>query len=101
MTPARRSFLKDVMEMAWGLFRAEQHGPSPRTFADALCGSWRWFKGRAARVASQPKWATSPRAAPVAFKSMLQSPIRRSLSGKAYAYSLSGDAGRITSRLGA
>lgn len=100
MTQARRNFLKDVMEMAWSLFRAEQHSPDPRTFADALAGSWRWFKGRAARMASQPKWAASPRAAPVAFKSMLQSPIRRSLGGAAYANTTAARTGYLTSTLG-
>ena len=100
MTVARRTFLHDIMEMAWGLFRAEQHGPDPRTFADALAGSWRWFKSRAARKASQPKWATSPRAAPVAFKSMLQSPIRRSLGGAAYANTTAACMGYLTSTLG-
>ena len=100
MSHARRTFLKDVMDMAWSLFRAEQHGPDPRTFADALAGSWRWFKGRAARMASQPKWATSPRAAPVAFRSMLQSPIRRSLGGAAYANTTAACMGYLTSTLG-
>jgi len=100
MTQARRSFLRDVMEMAWSLFRAEQHGPSPRTFSDALAGSWRWFKGRATRMASRPQWAASPRAEPVAFRSMLQSPIRRSLGGAPYSNTTAARMGYLTSTLG-
>lgn len=99
MTQARRKFLRELMEMAWGLFRAEQHGSDPRTFADALAGSWQWFKRCAARLASAPAWVKS-RPAHVSFGSMLQSPIRRSLAGKAYANTTAARQGYVTSMVG-
>lgn len=80
MNPTRKSFLRDVMQMAWGLYRAELSGPTPRTFANALSGAWGWFKARAARAASNAAFLAR-HAGGVAYGSMLQSPIRRSLSG--------------------
>ena len=101
MNAERRSFFRVIMQTAWALYRADLRGPTPRTFAEALGGAWRWMKAQAARIAAAPQWAKSPRSAPVAFRSMLHSPTRRGLTGKAYAYTLSGQAGRITSRIGA
>jgi hypothetical protein len=55
MTPARRTYLKNIMDLAWGLYRAELNGPCPRTFANALSGAWAWTKRQAA--AAKPAWA--------------------------------------------
>ena len=68
---------REVMEMAWGLFRAERGSVNPRTFADALAGAWRWVKGRVARMADNAAWLRRVNGGTVAFRSMLQSPIRR------------------------
>ncbi|MES2343657.1 MAG: hypothetical protein V4597_18465 [Pseudomonadota bacterium] len=87
------------MRLAWGLYRAELSGPSPRTFADALAGSWRWYKRGATRSASAPAWVKG-RPAHVSFGSMLQSPIRRSLAGKAYANTTAARLGYVTSMVG-
>lgn len=81
MSQVRKNTLRDIMLLAWGLFRAERHGPSPRTFSDALMGAWRWFKGRPSRRADQPAWAKGERPMHLPLRSMVQSPIRRSLSG--------------------
>ncbi len=72
---------------------------SPRTFADALAGSWRWSKARAARMAAAPRWTKGQRAH-VSFGSMVQSPIRRSLIGKPYASTTAARMGYLTSTLG-
>ncbi len=97
MQAAQRQRLRKIMQLAWGLYRADLNGPEPRTFADALAGAWRWTKRNEATAA--PAWAKGSRPRSVAFASMVQSPIRRSLSGpytNARAYS----AGYVTSRLG-
>lgn len=101
MSPERRQALREVMTTAWGLYRAELRGPSPRTFADALAGAWRWIKGCAARMSAQPRWArgSSPRTLYMAPATV--SPIRRTLSGQPYAGDIAFRAGRLTSRLGA
>lgn len=98
MTDARRTFLRSLMELAWGLYRAELKGPTPRTFADALSGAWRFMKRQA--TLAPPKWAimTGPRH--VSFGSMLQSPIRRSLRGEPYAGARARAAGYYTSMVG-
>lgn len=101
MTTARRTFLRDVMELAWGLFRADRGGPEPRAFADALAGAWRWMKGHAARMAKAPAWAKGSRPRTVALNTMLQSPIRRSLSSQPYAETRARAAGYLTSKIGA
>jgi hypothetical protein len=85
MNPARRAFLRDVMEMAWSLYRAELNGPRPRTFADALSGSWAWYRAREARHATRPAWVKAKGPRQLSLRSMLQSSIRRELGGKAHA----------------
>jgi len=99
MTQARRNTLRDLMLLAWDLFRAEQHGPSPRTFADALMGAWRWFKGRPVRRAVAPLWANGDRPMHLPLRSMVQSPIRRSISGT-HRESRARSLGYVTSTLG-
>lgn len=96
---ARRAFLRSVMQMAWSLYRAELSGPTPRTFADALSGAWGWFKARADRIANGPTWAKGARPMHLPMRSMLQSPIRRGLSGP-YAGARARSAGYVTSMLG-
>jgi hypothetical protein len=100
MKTERRAYLKDVMLLAWGLYRAELNGPSPRTFADALTGAWRWMKGNTARAGEQPRWAQGSRPRTVSFGTMLQSPIRRSMAGQAYAGTRAAEAGYLTSIMG-
>jgi hypothetical protein len=96
MSQERRQSLRDLMLLAWDLYRSD---PS-RGFADCLAGAWRWTKGRAARLAAQPGWAKGSRARTVAFGTMLQSPIRRSLSGQPYAETRARSAGYVTSMVG-
>ena len=91
---------RQVMLLAWSLYRAEVRGPNPRTFADALAGAWRWIKNTAARVAAAPRWAKGAQPRHVSFGSMLASPIRRSLTGQAYAGVNAARAGYVTSALG-
>jgi hypothetical protein len=98
MTPARRTYLKNIMDLAWGLYRAELNGPCPRTFANALSGAWAWTKRQAA--AAKPAWANGTHSRTLYLASPVQSPIRRATVGP-YAFDRSYRAGRLTSRLGA
>lgn len=84
---------REVMALAWGLFRADP----VRTFADALAGAWRWVKGRAARIANAPRWTQGSQGRTVSFGTMLQSPIRRRVGSGWSAYK----AERITAAMGA
>lgn len=95
MNTARRSYLREVMNLAWGLLRSD---PS-RGFADALRGAWTWTKGRAARIANAPRWAKADRPMSLSLGSMVQSPIRRSMTGP-YAGDRARTAGRLTSVIG-
>jgi hypothetical protein len=96
MTQRRRAFLRDLMALAWDLYRSDR----ARGFADCLAGAWRWMKRKAERVAAQPRWANGSRPRSVAFSSMLQSPIRRSLTGQVYATDRARAAGYVTSMVG-
>jgi hypothetical protein len=87
------------MAMAWGLYRAELNGPDPRTFADALAGAWRVRKR--SEVWGALPWADRSRPRHLRIRSMVQSPIRRSLGGQPYASTRAAGAGYLTSRLGA
>lgn len=88
---------REIMDLAWGLFRAEVNGPNPRTFADALAGAWRWVKRTAANLAAAPHWAQGSHARTVSFGTMLQSPIRRRVGSGWSAYK----AERVTAAVGA
>ena len=90
---------RDVMQLAWGLFRSALNSTDPRTFADALTGAWRWVKNAAKRVA--PAWAKGGQVRHVRLRSMVTSPIARSLTGQAYAGVNAASAGYVTSRFGA
>lgn len=100
MNTDRRQTLRDVMETAWSLYRAELRGPTPITFAKALAGAWAWVKGRAARAAANAAWVRRNIGRTVAFGSLVASPIRRSLSGQAYAGDRARSAGYVTSVMG-
>lgn len=93
MTQERRAFLRQVMETAWYAFR-NRHipGSNVRTFADALRNAWSFH--RPVRKSAAPSRH-------VLLRSMIQSPIRRSLSGQAYAGVTAARAGYLTSRIGA
>lgn len=91
---------RQVMLLAWSLYRAELRGANPRTFADALAGAWRWVKNTAARIAAAPRWAKGAQPRHVSFGSMLASPIRRSLTGQAYAGVRARQAGYTTAQMG-
>lgn len=97
MNTERRETLRQVMQTAWGLFRAEA---GRRTFADALAGAWRWVKNSAARAAANAAWAARNRGRTVSYGTMLQSPIRRSLGAQPYAGRRAGEAGYVTSMIG-
>jgi hypothetical protein len=101
MNAAHRNTLREVMETAWSLYRAELRGPNPRTFSDALAGAWRWVKAAAARMAARPTWASGSASRTLYMADTTRSPIRRSLTGQVYAYTRARTAGRLTSRLGA
>lgn len=98
MNTERRAFLSNVMTLAWSKYRYERGAV---TFADALRHAWNWHKGASARAAVAERYASAPAHGLITYRAPVQSPIRRSLTGKAYAYTLSRDAGRVTSRLGA
>ncbi len=97
MTDQRKSQLRDTMQLAWRKFRFERGSV---TFSAALRHAWAWFKGAAERAAQAARYATAPKRE-IHFTHTAQSPIRRSLIGKVYAYTLARDAGRLTSRIGA
>jgi hypothetical protein len=98
MTQARRSTLREIMTLAWRRFRYER---GAYTFAASLRHAWAWVKGAADRAAQAARYAAAPHKTVLHLRHTAQSPIRRSLTGKVYAYSLARDAGRLTSRLGA
>ena len=100
MNHIHRQTLRTIMRLAWGLYRAELRGPSPRTFSDALSGAWRWTNAAAARAAKAPTWAKCRTAQNVAFAPLTRSPIERALTGQKYAAVRASAAGYATSRLG-
>lgn len=93
MNEARRTFLRSVMSLAWRVFR-QRHIPgcNVRTFADALRNAWGFLKAKAAPAITVT--------AHLSLNTMLQSPIRRSLTGQPYAYTRARAAGRVTSMVG-
>lgn len=92
MTQDRRTFLRQVMETAWYAFR-HRHiaGSNIRTFADALRNAWGFLKAKAKPAVAGPV---------LRLRSMVQSPIRRSLGGRAYAGTDAVRAGYLTSMVG-
>lgn len=93
IAPARREQLSLVMRLAWQLFRAEERGPNPRTFADALAGAWRFLKRMAAE-------AVKPMTGHVRLNGMVRSPIARGLTGARFAGAEAASRGYTSSRFG-
>lgn len=73
---------RQVMVTAWDFYRTDLRSSHPRTFADALAGAWRFIKELA--TVKLPSWARGSGRRTVQFGSLSQSPIERSLTGKAY-----------------
>lgn len=94
MSATHRTFLRELMQLAWGLFRTDR----TRAFADCLAGAWRWAKASPERRAANQRWAF--RRTHVAYGSLVQSPIRRSHSGLPYAGDRFRTATRLTSVVG-
>lgn len=90
MTEARRSFLRDVMQLAWRKFRFERGACD---FGAALRNAWAWVKRR-----GLPPVAAGP---VLQLRTMVQSPTHRAMTGQPYAFDRAYRAGRFTSRMGA
>jgi hypothetical protein len=90
--------LRDIMLLAWRKCGYER-GAMP--FSAALRHAWAWFRGAATREAAEERYRSAPQHRTLCLGSMVRSPIRRSLTGQYYAYTLARYAGRITSHLGA
>jgi len=90
MSTGRRHFLRKVMQTAWYAFRNRQiPGSNVCTFADAMRNAWAFLRPR----------APVPAGPTLHLRSMLQSPIRRSLTGP-YANRRAGELGYVTSMMG-
>ena len=101
MNLARRATLSDLMRRAWSIWRARTvPGVNCASFADAMRRAWAWEKAASARAEADDRYRSAPARATVQLRSMLQSPIRRGLTGRAYANGMFRDAGRVTSALG-
>lgn len=95
MSDTRKTFLRELMALAWSLYRSDP----ARTFADALAGAWRWTKARTQRQAGNAAWMKRHKSG-VAYGSLIGSPIRRSLSGLPHAGDRFRTATRLTSVMG-
>ncbi|MDI1365810.1 MAG: hypothetical protein PSX79_13285 [bacterium] len=90
---------REVMELAWDLFRSALGTADARSFADALKGAWRYMKKMA--TWQPPKWARGSGARTVQLSPTLyRSPIARALQGQAYASNKAHKAAYMTARLG-
>jgi hypothetical protein len=101
MKPQRRQFLREIMVLAWDLYRTDLRSSHPRTFADALAGAWRWTKRKAERQAETAAWVRRVKANDGKLSpSLIRSPIRRSLTGHRYVGACDFAAAYSTARLG-
>lgn len=93
MNQERRDFLRKVMSQAWAIYR-QRHIPgcNVRSFGDAMRNAWAWLRRNAIPAA--------PVTRHLRLNTMVASPIRRSLGGKAYAYTDARWAGRTTTAMG-
>src|SRR4051794_27977473 len=92
MLHERRVFLRQVMQTAWYAYRTRHIGGSNvRTFADALRNAWGFLKAKAKPAIE---------GATLRLRSMVQSPIRRHLTGRPYAATEAARAGYLTSMVG-
>jgi hypothetical protein len=91
MHTERRTFLRKIMDTAWYAFR-NRHipGSNVHTFGDAMRNAWAWLR----------RTPAAPMTQHLRFGTMVASPIRRSLGGKAYAYTNARWAGRTTTAMG-
>jgi len=100
MNAARRTFLRQVMDQAWAIYRQRgAPGSIVQTFADAMRRAWAWVKDAADREAARVSWAIAPRRV-VRLAPMVASPIRRSLAGARYAGADAASRGYVTSAFG-
>ena len=96
MTTITREDLRTIMKRAWNHHRCAVRNGEASTFADQLRAAWSFIKG----------WVAH-RAAPVVvtryvqIRSMVASPIRRSLGASPFAQTNAAAAGYTTSRIGA
>jgi hypothetical protein len=100
MTTANQT-RREVMVLAWGKFRYEAHRATGFTFAAALRHAWAWIKGAAARATAALAWAAIPAKRVLHLRSVVRSPIDRSLAGGAHAGTLAFKAAYTTARVGA
>lgn len=78
----RRNQLRQIMTVAWGLFREASTTAESRTFADALAGAWRFIK----RLTATPcRLARQLRAGGhVQMADTIASPVRRFYGAKTH-----------------
>lgn len=87
------------MSLAWQKLRWERDHGRVYTMSQALKHAWSWVKGEAEREAARAAWAANPQ--PVThLRSILRSPIRRSLTGQRYAGASDHRGAYTTARLG-
>jgi hypothetical protein len=104
MSRERREHLRQIMLLAWQKLRWERHLRKARcSLSDALRHAWAWFKAapqrEAEQMAAEAAWNASwPHVTHL--RSILRSPIRRSLTGQFYAGASDHRAAYTTARLG-
>ena len=104
MPNEQRSFLAQIMRLAWQKARWERATMKRNyTMSEALRHAWAWFKGEAVRAAAQAacaaSWAASGSRV-THLRSIMRSPIDRSLSGRRYGETDAHRAAYTTARLG-
>ncbi len=99
MSDGQRAQLRAVMALAWRKLRWEWDQRRGFTMSAALKHAWAWFKGAPARAAAEAAWANGPKHV-THLRSILRSPIQRSLDGQNYAGALDYSAARLTARFG-
>lgn len=96
MATFTRENLRRVMKRAWNHHRGAIRNGEASTFADQLRAAWSFIKGWVAFQAA-PVVVTRV----IQLRSMVASPIRRSLGASPYARTNAAAAGYTTSRIGA
>lgn len=99
-----RLFLAEVMGLAWRKLRWERVAMQrPYTLSEALSHAWAWFKGEAFRAAAQvacmASWAATGGKV-THLRSIMHSPIDRSLCARRYGKTDAYRARYMTARLG-
>jgi cation transport regulator ChaB len=104
MTAERRDHLRQIMTLAWQKLRWERSVMCrPFSLSQALQHAWAWFKAadqrEAEQKAAQAAWsAAKPQVTHL--RSIMRSPIRRSLTGQRDAGGKDFRAAYTTARLG-